>query len=116
MARRRFRSTPTLSQLVDRELARVLAAAGLRPSVRRRRRRSSPPAAIAAAPVDAPPRFTPELAAYCARFPTVPAWLDPDAIVTTIDPESLPCMADAEDGEQPWHSAPFAFSGPPEAP
>jgi hypothetical protein len=67
-------------------------------------------------PPPATPRLTPELAAYCARFPTTPSWLDPEAIVTTIDPQSLPCMADAEDGEQPWHGAPFTFTGPPEGP
>jgi len=49
--------------------------------------------------------FPPELAAYCLRFPTAPEWfseVDPDEIVTGHDPADFPCMADAEDGEQPW--------------
>jgi hypothetical protein len=44
-----------------------------------------------------------ELALYCMQFPTVPAWFAQleAADIVLRPPGSFPCMADAEDGEQP---------------
>jgi hypothetical protein len=115
MPRHRRHSHVPLAALIDQAVTLAF-----RPLLARRRRRlarslqpiprTSPPSIVPPSPLD---RFPPHLRAYCARFPTIPDWMDPTDVVLGVDPDRLPCMADAELGEQPW-SSPFAFSGPPD--
>jgi hypothetical protein len=77
------------------------------------------------------PTFSAEVQAYLARFPPFPAWMKDitaEDLVLDVDPDRLPAMADAEDGEQPWDDTPlpcadgstprgsiaFPFVGPPD--
>ena len=124
MPRRFHRAAPSLSILMNREIARAYRAVGLAPPIRPRtvqpRAKRPRPLELVEAPPPPPlpaPVRSPEQDAYLRRFPTLPAWfanLEPGDLITDLDTSNFPCMADAEDGEQPWDCVPFPFVGPPD--
>lgn len=101
---------PSLAELIDREITRaVRRATRAAPLHRDRRARSlSRPSRPAPAPVPVP-----------TVLDTTPT-LDDDGFI----PREQSCfaglplvmMADAEDGEQPWDTMAWPFSGPPPLP
>jgi len=115
-----------LSTLVKREVARAYRSVGLappmpprpsQPRASRARHLQLVPSPPPPAPPPSTPARAPEQAAYLRRFPTVPAWfadLEPGDLVPDLDTTNRPCMADAEDGEQPWDCVAFPFVGPPD--
>lgn len=139
MSRRHRRAAPSLAVLCERAVDRAFRAVGFAPQPRPKSPRSrrpaprlapTPPATPAPGPVS-PAAPSPGMDAYLARFPAFPAWLASVAaedLVLDLDASRLPCMADAEDGEQPWDDTPapaadgsvrrgaaaFPFVGPPD--
>lgn len=136
MPRRCHRTAPSLSVLVDREIARAYRRVGLAPPTPKPAPRPRPKPARhlelvpSPAPAPSPNKWSPEQEAHFRKFPTLPAWfanLEPEDLVPDLDTSNFPCMADAEDGEQPWDdtrldehgeriagSLAFPFVGPPD--
>lgn len=112
MTPRHRRRNRSLAALCEREIARAFYAVGLSP--RPRRRRAAGSRTTVRSPRSSSPRSAHPLSA--PRYPTLPAWfatLEPGDLVDDLDTSTWPCMADAEDGEQPFPSLP-PLDAPPD--